>query len=162
MELDCLAAQAWRQALSQETSLALAMGREAAEVLAAISAAGDECQIVAECARDATRQISEATSIGDSFRLPLTPDRVSATSLFWQTQAAMADAADREGLEASLLPILALHASRVAFQWELIAQLAIRSGLPDVVDLLTKAAEQRRRISQRIEAARAKSSSEGE
>lgn len=153
MELDCLAAGAWRQALSQETSLALAMGREAAEVLAAISAAGDEWPIVAECARDAAKQISEATSIGNCFSLPLMPDRVPTTSLFWQTEAVMAEVSDR-AVEASLLPILALHASRVSFQWELIAQLAIRSGLPNVVDLLTKAAEQRRRISQRIEAAR--------
>ena len=154
MELDCLAAGAWRQALSQETSLALAMGREAAEVLAAISAAADEWLIVAECARDAAKQISDATSIGNCFSLPLMPDRVPTTSLFWQTEAVMADASDRAGLEVSLLPILALHASRVSFQWELIAQLAIRSALPDVVDLSTKAAEQRRRISQRIEAAR--------
>ena len=82
------------------------------------------------------------------------PDRVPTTSLFWQTEAVMAEASDRTGLETSLLPILALHASRVSFQWELIAQLASRSGLPDLVDLLIKAAEQRRRISQRIEAAR--------
>jgi hypothetical protein len=154
MEQDCLVSEAWRQALAQETSLALALGREGAEVLAAISAAGEECPVVTECARDAMKQISEATSIGDCFWLPLKPDRVPATSLFWQTTAVMADASDRAGLEAALLPILALHASRVSFQWELIAQLAIRSGLPDVADLLTKAAEQRRRISQRIEAAR--------
>jgi len=62
----------------------------------------------------------------------------------------MADASDSAGLEA-LLPILALHASRVAFQWELIAQLAIRSGLPDVVDLSTKAAEQRRESARGIQ-----------
>jgi hypothetical protein len=104
MQVDCLAGEAWRQALSQETSLALAMGREAAEVFAAISAAGDECPIVAECARDAMKQISEATSIGDYFSLPLIPDRTPATSLFWQTEAIMADASDRAGLEASLLP----------------------------------------------------------
>ena len=153
MELDCLAAEAWREALSQETSLALAMGREAAEVLAAISAAADEWLIVAECARDAAKQISDATSIGNCFSLPLVPDRFPTTSLFWQTEAVMAEVSDR-AVEASLLPILALHASRVSFQWELIAQLAIRSALPDAVDLSTKAAEQRRRISQRIEAAR--------
>jgi len=161
MELECPAGEAWRQALSQEVALALALGREAAEVLAAISAAGDECPIVAECARDATKQVSEATSIGNCVRLPLMPDRLPATSLFWQTEAVMADASNGAGLEASLLPILALHASRVAFQWELIAQLAIRSALPDVVVLSTKAAEQRRLISQRIEAA-AESSTEGE
>src|SRR4051794_10489129 len=110
MELDCLAAEARRQALSQETSLALAMGREAAEVLAAISAAGDEWPIVAECARDAMQQISEATSIGDRFWHPLMPDRVPTTSLFWQTEAVMAEASDRTVLETSLLPVLALHA----------------------------------------------------
>jgi hypothetical protein len=154
MELDCLASEAWRRALLQETSLALAMGREAAEVLVAISDASDECPIVAECARDAMKQVSEATSIGDCFWFPLMPDRVPSTSLFWQTTAVMADASDRTRLETSLLPILAIHASRVSSQWELIAKLAIWSGLPDVVDLLTKAAEQRRRISQRIEAAR--------
>jgi len=82
------------------------------------------------------------------------PHRVPETSLFWQTQAVMADTSDRAGLETSLFPILALHASRVSFQWELIAQLAIRSGLPGIVDLLRKAAEQRRRVSQSMEAAR--------
>jgi hypothetical protein len=154
MKVECLASEAWRQALSQETSLALAMGREAAEVLVAISDANDECPIVAECARDAMKQISEATSIGDCFWFPLIPDRVPATSFYWQTTAVMADASETTRLETSLLPVLALHASRVSFQWELIAQLAIWSDLPEVVNLLTKAAEQRRRISQRIEAAR--------
>jgi len=141
--LEWQARDAWRQALWQETSLALTIATEAAEVLAAISAGSDERPLVDACARDATRQISDATSIGLRLWLPLMAYRGYETSLFWQSQAVMAEAS--AGLQASLLPILAVHTWRVQFQWELIAQIAARSGPPDLVDLLTAAAEQRPR-----------------
>jgi len=152
MEPECQASDAWRQALWQEISLALAIGRDAEEVLTAISTGRNECPVIDECARDAMKQISDATSIGVLIWLPLAAHRVYETSLFWQTQAVMANISEGAGLQA-LLPILALHASRVSFQWELIAQLAARSGLPDLLDLLTEAAEQRCRVSRTVEAA---------
>jgi len=147
------AAGAWRQALCQEVAAALAAAEEVADAIAAISGAGGASAILAECAHDALKQVSELHSVsrGIGLLLPLRQPVVNAT-FFWQTQAIVEEVRNGAEVEASLFPFLQLHVRRLSLQWQLMAELALKCGNSGIVDLLTKGAEARLRVRKSVEA----------
>jgi hypothetical protein len=146
MARELTARNAWRQALGEELDHALGRAEEAAEAMAAIAGAGPGSPLLAACAHDALRQISEAKSTGECLghRSRLI---VASSSFFWQVQAVIDETSEPTGIEAALLPFLTLHTWRRYLQWQAMAQLALKCGVPELADLLMQGAQARRRVS---------------